>query len=435
MLLKLLSGSVLAVAVFIGVFAAGVPTQVGLWRWAASRNGQLIGMAPAFMHDDEYKKSFDDIRALDLSGQTAIVTGANIGLGYWTALHLARQGAHVILACRSPDKCANAAAQISRNHTSASVETATLDTSSLQSVQAFAEGILQTHKSLDMLVLNAGIGKQPTTKLTKDGIEMTFATNHVGHFHLYKRLLPILEGGGKTGAARVVLVSSAAHYDTFPFGVATTREALNSIQPDMKVSAAMLVLPRCRAATLPANAASLPLPRSQTRALQCQPDADSHSAVLRARAAPRYDVHRPCSAYVQMPHQVYGMSKLAQVLFAQEATKRLPPDSKIYINACHRTRARGPAARALPRAPAAAFCSRSTTRNAPPPVCAPPPHRARQPAPSTPTSGSGSSSRMATACSSSWQGWWSSRCARTSYGARRTAPSRRSSSRLRATRS
>ncbi|KAG8462011.1 hypothetical protein KFE25_014030 [Diacronema lutheri] len=266
---RVLTYVVLVIAVAVGLLVTGVPTQLGFWRWLVNCTGHpfLVGFAPGFMRPGDNQYSYEELGKLDLSGQSAIVTGANIGLGYETALHLTRQGAHVILACRNAGKCADAAARIAANTTRGSVEAATLDTSSLQSVRSFAEGMLARQSTLDMLVLNAGIGFQQQKELSADGIDMTFATNHLGHFHLFQLLLPLLESGGKTGAARVVLVSSAAHFDSFDYGVATSVEQLTAIAPGQQMH--------------------------------------------------------------------YGMSKLAQVLFAQEATSRLPADSKVFINACH----------------------------------------------------------------------------------------------------
>jgi len=350
---RVLTYVVLVIAVAVGLLVTGVPTQLGFWRWLVNCTGHpfLVGFAPGFMRPGDNQYSYEELGKLDLSGQSAIVTGANIGLGYETALHLTRQGAHVILACRNAGKCADAAARIAANTTRGSVEAATLDTSSLQSVRSFAEGMLARQSTLDMLVLNAGIGFQQQKELSADGIDMTFATNHLGHFHLFQLLLPLLESGGKTGAARVVLVSSAAHFDSFDYGVATSVEQLTAIAPGQQV---------CRTCA----------PRAPTRAARSMAHAPAkggarwhHPGWPRLRRGPDgslplnpTDLHpaRSPSHAVQrlwLPQMHYGMSKLAQVLFAQEATSRLPADSKVFINACHRERAR---ARRAPRGEPAA---------------------------------------------------------------------------------
>lgn len=86
----------------------------------------------------------------------------------------------MILACRSPTRCVEAADQIRASTPAASLETGVLDTSSLASVRSFGSALLEAAKPLDMLVLNAGVGISQGTRLSEDGIELLFATNHVG---------------------------------------------------------------------------------------------------------------------------------------------------------------------------------------------------------------------------------------------------------------
>uniref|UniRef100_A0A7S4D963 Protochlorophyllide reductase n=1 Tax=Heterosigma akashiwo TaxID=2829 RepID=A0A7S4D963_HETAK len=150
----------------------------------------------------------------------------------------------------------------------------TVDTSSLGSVRNFAMEYLAKHEgaSLDMLYLNAGIGggghlsEDGFVKLTEDGIEVVFATNYVGHHLLYRLLEPLLLD---SKMARVVQVSSAASFNSFKHGVATSLQELNSRDFDPK----------------------------------------------------------------GMKH--YGQSKLAQIVWAKELTRRLGGDSSVYVNACH----------------------------------------------------------------------------------------------------
>jgi len=141
----------------------------------------------------------------NLSGKKAIVTGANSGLGFQTALELARQGARVVLAVRNLEAGAVAVAKIQAQAPDAKLEVAHLDLSSLESVSAFAAQ--QAAEPLDILVNNAGI-MGPAFAWSKDGIESQMATNHIGHFALTAGLLPALS---KVSGARVVSLSSVYH--------------------------------------------------------------------------------------------------------------------------------------------------------------------------------------------------------------------------------
>src|SRR3954463_4074717 len=147
----------------------------------------------------------DDIP--DQTGRTAVITGANTGLGYETAAALAAKGAHVVLAVRNTDKGQAAADLISRRSPGASVAVQELDLTSLASIRAAAEDIRAAHDSIDLLINNAGVMFTPRST-TKDGFELQFGTNHLGHFAftglLLDRLLPV-EG------SRVVTVSSVGH--------------------------------------------------------------------------------------------------------------------------------------------------------------------------------------------------------------------------------
>jgi NAD(P)-dependent dehydrogenase (short-subunit alcohol dehydrogenase family) len=142
-----------------------------------------------------------------LDGKVAIVTGANSGLGLETARALAHHGAHVVLACRSPQRGADAVQAISDERPSGSAEAMTLDLGDLASVRAFATSFLASHDRLDLLVNNAGVMVPPEGR-TADGFELQFGINHLGHFALTGLLLERLVA---TGEARVVTVSSVAH--------------------------------------------------------------------------------------------------------------------------------------------------------------------------------------------------------------------------------
>jgi NAD(P)-dependent dehydrogenase (short-subunit alcohol dehydrogenase family) len=143
----------------------------------------------------------------DQSGRVAVVTGANSGLGLIDALELARAGARVVMACRKVDKGEEAARRIRGSVPGADVSVVALDLAGLASVRAFAERIRGEHDRLDLLINNAGIMAAPR-RLTKDGFESQFGTNHLGHFALTGLLLIRLLA---SDAPRVVTESSGAH--------------------------------------------------------------------------------------------------------------------------------------------------------------------------------------------------------------------------------
>lgn len=141
----------------------------------------------------------------DLTGKLAAITGATGGLGYETALALAGANATVVLTGRNAGKGADALARIRAAHPGANISFEMLDLGSLASVAVFAEGFAARHSHIDMLVNNAGVMMPPSRKTTVDGFELQLGTNHLGHFALTARLMPLLAGG------RVVTVSSIAH--------------------------------------------------------------------------------------------------------------------------------------------------------------------------------------------------------------------------------
>lgn len=143
----------------------------------------------------------------DLSGKTAIVTGANAGIGFETALALYEAGAHVILACRDLQKATDAVAKIKEHKGKGSLETGQLDLSSLDAVKTYAQTFIQQHQRLDILINNAGVMIPPASK-TADGYELQFGVNFLGHFALTGYLYPLLKS---TPGARVVTVSSMAY--------------------------------------------------------------------------------------------------------------------------------------------------------------------------------------------------------------------------------
>jgi NAD(P)-dependent dehydrogenase (short-subunit alcohol dehydrogenase family) len=143
----------------------------------------------------------------DLSGKTAIVTGANSGIGYFTAYWLAAKGARVVMACRDMDKAQAALKQMQSQNPKLNLDIIRLDLANLDSVCGFAAVFRQRYSTLDILVNNAGVMAIPFHR-TDDGFEMQFGTNHLGHFALTGLLIePLLS----TPEARVITVSSMMH--------------------------------------------------------------------------------------------------------------------------------------------------------------------------------------------------------------------------------
>ncbi|MDV3125645.1 SDR family NAD(P)-dependent oxidoreductase [Mycobacterium sp. 21AC1] len=143
----------------------------------------------------------------DQTDRTAVVTGANTGLGLETAKALAAKGAHVVLAVRNLDKGAAATEWITRAVPDAKLELQRLDLGSLASVREAAEELRTRHDRIDLLINNAGV-MYPPKETTADGFELQFGTNHLGHFALTGLLLDhLLAAPG----SRVVTVSSIGH--------------------------------------------------------------------------------------------------------------------------------------------------------------------------------------------------------------------------------
>jgi len=145
----------------------------------------------------------------DLTGRTALVTGANSGIGFHTARELAAHGANVVLACRNTESGREAAAAIEAG-SPAATRVEHLDLASLASVRELAA---RWEGPLDLLVNNAGVMTPPHYRETEDGFELQLGTNHFGHFALTGLLLPVLL---ESPAPRVVSVSSIAHHDGRP---------------------------------------------------------------------------------------------------------------------------------------------------------------------------------------------------------------------------
>lgn len=143
----------------------------------------------------------------DQTGRTVIITGANTGIGYEAALVLAGKGARVVLAVRNAGKGQKALDAIARKHPGAAVTLQELDLSSLASVRNATDALRAAHPRIDLLINNAGV-MYPPKQVTRDGFELQFGTNHLGHFTFTGLLLDnLLEVPG----SRVVTVASIAH--------------------------------------------------------------------------------------------------------------------------------------------------------------------------------------------------------------------------------
>ena len=232
-------------SIIIGIFISPIPRNLGLYRFIASKYiPALIGFTPIFHHGLEWKYSYKELfeSCHQIKGQTAIVTGANSGIGFETSKVLVQCGVHVTMVCRNPTKCTAAANRIRMflkqndthniSDTTPMITTMIADTSSLKSVQTFSKQYLtnyenSTDRSLDILYLNAGIGsrvKKDGFKLSEDGFEMIFATNYIGHHLMYRLLEPLLL---KSKMARVVQTSSCASFNSFDRIVPTSLQELN----------------------------------------------------------------------------------------------------------------------------------------------------------------------------------------------------------------
>ncbi|MGC7102092.1 oxidoreductase [Amycolatopsis lurida] len=167
--------------------------------------GRLEGFVVMGGSEDVRRWTAADIP--DQHGRTAIVTGANQGLGFETARMLAERGATVVLACRDTVKAADAVDRIRATVPSADLSIVALDLARLESVRGAAEEIRAVHDRIDLLINNAGTANARCVQ-TADGYESTFATNHLGPFALTGLLLDRIQA--VTGA-RIVTVSSVSH--------------------------------------------------------------------------------------------------------------------------------------------------------------------------------------------------------------------------------
>jgi len=150
------------------------------------------------------------IKPVSLTSKVAIVTGANTGIGYITAREIAKMGATVFVACRTPSRADEAIKKMKQEvaPTEINVEFLPLDLASLSSVENCANEFVKKNLPLHILVNNAGVMALPKRTETEDGFETQIGVNHFGHFHLTNLLLPLLI---KSAPSRVVNLSSRAH--------------------------------------------------------------------------------------------------------------------------------------------------------------------------------------------------------------------------------
>jgi hypothetical protein len=191
---KVFAFLVLAVALLVAALMSGALASTGVFAlldsYQGSRGQFFKGMLPAMHVGTPWNFSEDQIP--DLSGQTIVVTGANSGLGFWTARHLAAKRATVVLTCRDDGRCDRAINAISESVGVPAAELQLipmkLDLSSFGSIKAFSNAFKTRFDRLDSLILNAGVMVPPFSR-TAEGLELQIGTNHFGHFLLTSLLL------------------------------------------------------------------------------------------------------------------------------------------------------------------------------------------------------------------------------------------------------
>lgn len=180
--------------------------------WPFTRKG-----ASGFSASSTAKQVTDGI---DANGVTAVVTGSTNGIGVETTRTLAFRGVHVVMAVRNVEAGRNVRQKIVEHIPAAKIDVMELDLSSLASVEKFASDFKSSGLPLNILINNAGIMATPF-QLSKDNIELQFATNHLGHFHLTNLLLDAMKKTAHESnrEGRIVIVSSEAHRFAYSEGI------------------------------------------------------------------------------------------------------------------------------------------------------------------------------------------------------------------------
>ena len=160
------------------------------------------------MNEDLTITTDDVLSGIDLVGKVILITGGTTGLGKESARALGAVGASVIITARNEEKGSAAVAQLTELVPNGDFSFEVMELGSLESVRAFTDRFLASHDRLDVLLANAGIMAVPYGK-TDDGFELQFGTNHLGHFVLVNRLLPLLKA---SAPSRIVNLSSAGHF-------------------------------------------------------------------------------------------------------------------------------------------------------------------------------------------------------------------------------
>ena len=153
-------------------------------------------------------KNWDTKNIPDLEGKTALITGSNSGLGYYTAKALAEKNCHVILSCRNPEKSIATKNKLQKLIPQAQLSTIEIEMSDFNKVSNKCDQISNEFDNLDLLINNAGIMHPPKT-LNSQGYEIQFAVNHLSHMLLTLKLIPLLE---KINKSRIVTVTSLAQF-------------------------------------------------------------------------------------------------------------------------------------------------------------------------------------------------------------------------------
>lgn len=159
------------------------------------------------MSFNEQSTAEEVLKGQDLTGKRVVITGCSGGIGLETARTMAQVGANIVMANRDSEKSQTALAQLIEEFPESEIATMSLDLSSLASVRAFTDEYMKTYDDLHILINNAGIMACPQSQ-TQDGFETQFGTNHIGHFLLTCRLVPVLTA---SAPARVVNLSSGGH--------------------------------------------------------------------------------------------------------------------------------------------------------------------------------------------------------------------------------